>query len=64
MISMIPGARSAGAATHDQKNTETPRQAIIDGADLLVIGRQITEAPHPVIEFANVYAEVQTGIET
>lgn len=40
---ITPGVRPAGAQTHDQRRSATPRQALEDGADLLVIGRPITE---------------------
>lgn len=47
-ITMItPGIRPAGAATQDQARTATPEAALAAGADLLVIGRPITEAADP-----------------
>ena len=44
---VVPGIRPAGAAVGDQKRVQTPRDAIAAGADYLVIGRPITEAPDP-----------------
>ena len=44
---VTPGVRSAGAATGDQKRTATPAAAIRNGADYLVIGRQVTRAADP-----------------
>ena len=44
---VVPGIRPAGAAIGDQKRVQTPRDAIAAGADYLVIGRPITEAPDP-----------------
>lgn len=44
---ITPGVRPAGADTHDQRRSATPRQALDDGADLLVIGRPITEQTDP-----------------
>lgn len=44
---VIPGVRSAGASTGDQKRVATPAAAIRDGADYLVIGRQVTRALDP-----------------
>jgi orotidine-5'-phosphate decarboxylase len=44
---VVPGIRPAGAAIGDQKRVQTPRAAIEAGADYLVIGRPITEAPDP-----------------
>ncbi|MDQ6664270.1 MAG: orotidine 5'-phosphate decarboxylase, partial [Acidobacteriota bacterium] len=40
--------RSPGAVAGDQKRVATPAQALHDGADYLVIGRQVTRAPDPV----------------
>ena len=44
---VVPGVRPAGFANGDQKRVVTPRQAIDDGASVLVVGRPITEAPNP-----------------
>ena len=44
---VVPGIRPAGAAIGDQKRVQTPRSAVEAGADYLVIGRPITEAPDP-----------------
>lgn len=44
---VVPGVRSPGADTHDQKRVMSPREAIDAGASLLVIGRQITTAQDP-----------------
>ena len=44
---IVPGIRPAGSATHDQKRVMTPQDAQQAGADILVIGRAITEAEDP-----------------
>lgn len=44
---VTPGVRPATAAKDDQQRVATPRQAIAGGADYLVIGRPITQAPDP-----------------
>jgi len=44
---VTPGVRSAGAAVGDQKRVATPAQAMRDGADYVVIGRQVTRAANP-----------------
>ncbi len=45
---LVPGLRSGGTAKNDdQKRMDTPANAIRNGADYLVIGRPITEAPDP-----------------
>ena len=44
---VTPGVRSSGADAGDQKRVATPGQAIRNGADYLVIGRQVTRAEDP-----------------
>lgn len=44
---VVPGVRPAGAAKGDQKRAVTPREAIDNGASILVIGRAITSAREP-----------------
>lgn len=44
---VTPGVRSAGAAAGDQKRVATPAEAIRNGADWLVVGREITRATDP-----------------
>ncbi len=44
---MVPGIRPEGAAVGDQKRVMTPKQAIVNGATHLVIGRPITGADDP-----------------
>lgn len=45
---VVPGIRPAGAEPGDQKRVMTPAQAMQAGADVLVIGRPITQAADPV----------------
>ena len=49
---VTPGIRPAGTPTHDQARAATPQEAFDAGADLLVIGRAVTEAPDPVVAAA------------
>jgi orotidine-5'-phosphate decarboxylase len=44
---VVPGVRPAGGAVGDQKRVMTPRQALDNGASILVIGRPITRAEDP-----------------
>lgn len=48
MITVVPGIRPSWAAANDQKRITTPRDAILAGADYLVIGRPITSPPEGV----------------
>ncbi len=41
---ITPGVRPSGGPAGDQARIATPRQALADGADLLVVGRPITGA--------------------
>jgi orotidine-5'-phosphate decarboxylase len=56
---VTPGVRSAGAATGDQKRVATPREAVENGADYLVIGRQVTHADDPRAATESIFAESQ-----
>ncbi len=44
---VIPGVRPAGVALGDQNRVSTPREAVRAGADVLVIGRPLRDAPDP-----------------
>ena len=44
---VTPGVRPTGAASGDQKRIATPRQAITDGADHIVVGRPIWQHQDP-----------------
>lgn len=53
---VTPGIRPAGATPDDQARIITPEAAVANGADYLVIGRPITQAPDPVAALAAVNA--------
>jgi orotidine-5'-phosphate decarboxylase len=44
---VVPGVRPAGSAIGDQSRIATPEAAARAGADWLVVGRPITQAPDP-----------------
>ncbi len=46
-IVVTPGVRPTWAASGDQKRVLTPKQAITEGADYIVVGRPIIEADNP-----------------
>jgi orotidine-5'-phosphate decarboxylase len=58
MILVTPGVRSAGASAADQKRIATPAEAVANGADYLVIGRQITRAADPRAEMSRIVSEL------
>ena len=49
---VTPGIRPEGTPTHDQARAATPQEAFDAGADLLVIGRAVTQAEDPVVAAA------------
>lgn len=55
---VTPGVRSAGVDPGDQKRVATPAQAILDGANYVVLGRQITRAADPPAELDRVLLEL------
>ncbi|MFH1406455.1 MAG: orotidine-5'-phosphate decarboxylase [Candidatus Omnitrophota bacterium] len=45
---VTPGVRPRGSKAGDQKRIMTPRQAISEGADYIVVGRPVVESPDPL----------------
>lgn len=58
-VVVTPGVRPAGSALFDQKRVTTPREAILAGADYIVIGRPILEAPDPAQAAQNIIDELE-----
>jgi orotidine-5'-phosphate decarboxylase len=63
MVLVIPGIRPAGADSDDQKRIMTPAAAIAAGADYLVVGRPILEAPDPKAAAEKIVAEIASAKE-
>ncbi|MES9967104.1 MAG: orotidine 5'-phosphate decarboxylase / HUMPS family protein, partial [Sedimenticola sp.] len=55
---VTPGVRPAFASTDDQKRIMTPRNALENGADMLVIGRPITAAADPMEALRLIQGEI------
>ncbi len=55
---VTPGIRPAGGEAGDQTRIMTPAQALQAGADYLVIGRPITQAPDPITALQQIHAEI------
>jgi orotidine-5'-phosphate decarboxylase len=55
---VTPGVRSRGAATNDQKRVATPAEAVRDGADYVVIGREVTRAADPAAALAAIHDDL------
>ena len=59
---VVPGVRPAGMDVGDQKRVVTPRQALNDGASILVIGRPITAAPDPAQAIRDIAADLSKEV--
>jgi len=59
---VVPGVRPAGSDVADQKRVVTPRQAIDDGASILVIGRPITGALDPAQALRDIAASLSKEV--
>jgi orotidine-5'-phosphate decarboxylase len=59
---VTPGIRPHGAARDDQKRTATPYQAILGGADHLVVGRPILRAANPRDAASRIVDEIAVAL--
>ena len=57
---VTPGIRPARGANDDQQRVMTPAAAVAAGADYLVIGRPVTQAPDPVAMLDAINREITT----
>jgi len=55
---VVPGVRPAGSARGDQARVATPADAVRAGADLIVVGRPLRDAPDPVAAARAIAAEL------
>jgi orotidine-5'-phosphate decarboxylase len=63
LIKVVPGTRSIGVAANDQKQVDTPYNAMFNGATYLVGGRQITQAENPCGALLAMANEMRLGLE-
>jgi orotidine-5'-phosphate decarboxylase len=61
LLIATPGIRAAGSHSQDQKRIATPREAILNGADYLVVGRPIINEADPRQAALNIIAEMERG---
>jgi len=61
LLAVVPGIRLPTGDPHDQARAATPRDAFLVGADMLVIGRAITEAADPPAAAAALHAAIGGG---
>ena len=59
---LTPGIRPAGAAKGDQKRVTTPADAVRGGADWLVVGRPIRQAPDRVAATRAILDEMASAL--
>jgi orotidine-5'-phosphate decarboxylase len=59
---VTPGVRPSGSDSADQKRIATPEQAVARGADILVVGRPLRDAPDPVAAARALAQEIAAGL--
>jgi len=57
---VTPGIRPLSSQKNDQKRTMTPKEALLAGADYIVVGRPVTQAADPL----GVIKEIRDELET
>ncbi|MCC6391657.1 MAG: orotidine 5'-phosphate decarboxylase, partial [Bryobacterales bacterium] len=63
LLVVTPGIRPDGYAEDDQKRRTTPADAILAGADYLVIGRPIVGASEPREAAERILAQMQEAFD-
>ncbi len=58
LVRVVPGIRPAGSRANDQARSATVEEALRKGADLLVIGRPVTQASDPEAAAAAIAAAI------
>lgn len=59
---ITPGIRSSGDPVGDQKRVVTPYEAVYNGADYIVVGRPIRQAPDPVEAAKKIAGEMEKAL--
>jgi orotidine-5'-phosphate decarboxylase len=59
---VTPGIRPAGSSRDDQARASSPEAAIRAGADYLVVGRPITQAPDPAAAASAIASEIESAL--
>ncbi|HHX88103.1 MAG TPA: orotidine-5'-phosphate decarboxylase, partial [Firmicutes bacterium] len=60
LLIVTPGIRPAGWQAGGHKRSSTPRQAVQAGADYLVIGQPIIQAPDPKAAALEIIQEIKS----
>ena len=61
-ILVVPGVRLAGEGWDDQKRVLTPEEAMRKGADYIVVGKPIRDAPNPREAARQIVSEMEGGL--
>ena len=61
-VILCPGIRPAGSAAGDQRRVATPSDAARAGADFIVVGRPIAQAPDPAAAAAAIAREIEGAL--
>jgi len=61
---VTPGIRPRGTSVNDQRRTVTPKEAINAGADYLVVGRPVLNAPSKTRMLESIFSEVEEATNT
>ena len=61
-IVLTPGIRPSWTLKDDQKRIATPKSAISDGADYIVLGRAVTKAENKLEAIEKIYEEINEVI--
>ncbi|WP_257167569.1 orotidine-5'-phosphate decarboxylase [Bradyrhizobium sp. SRS-191] len=59
---VTPGIRPSGTPWNDQRRVATPEEAITNGADYLVVGRPVLNAPSKIKMLESIFREVEAGL--
>jgi orotidine-5'-phosphate decarboxylase len=59
-LAVVPGIRPAASPASDQKRVATAAQALVAGADILVVGRPVTAAPNPDRALDDLLSEIES----
>jgi orotidine-5'-phosphate decarboxylase len=63
-VIVTPGIRPADASRDDQARASTPEAAMRAGADFLVVGRPITQSPHPAAAARAIADQIEVALES
>jgi len=59
---VVPGIRPPSSAPDDQKRVMSPKEAAVLGADVLIVGRPINQAPDPRAAGQAINAEIAAAL--